>query len=120
MRASKSTLALAAAAAAFSSLAYASGWDWDMEFQGRHWRGDSLQWAQDIYPTKRSLMYFSNNYDPPAHEMWCHHPGEQVTQYDCDMHYDLLAEWVEDFLDVSEAPAWAMDSYPNECASICY
>jgi hypothetical protein len=93
-------------------------WDWDDELQGRHWRTASLHWARDIHPAHRSLSWIQSHFDPPAHEMWCHH-SENETANDCAIFHDLLEDWLIHYMDTPNPPGAAFSSFPQECQTIC-
>jgi hypothetical protein len=105
-------------AAVAAGTAYAAMWDWTMEVQSRHWRTASLNWARNIHPAHPSTSWIQSNYIPPAHEIWCHN-APSPTAADCDEFSMRLEEWLQDFLDVSDVPESAFNTFPKECASVC-
>ena len=106
---------------AASGVAWAVGWDWDVEFASRHWRSASLTWAQNIHPDHPTLQWIQDNNPPPAHEMWCEYNGNPApTQNDCSTHHTKLVNWLKNYLNTQNPPQGAIDSYPNECSSICF
>jgi hypothetical protein len=98
-----------------SSSAFATDWDWTEEFQSRHWRNASLQWAQDIHPQHPSFETLKMYYAPPAHEMWCH--GDTTpTQEDLSIHTSKMNEWLRNFLQVpAQDPLPPTPPLPFEC-----
>jgi hypothetical protein len=101
-----------------SGSAWALWWDWDEEFTSRHWRTNTLTWAQDIRSDHPTLVYIQANYSPPAHEMWCHH-AQAPAAIDCATFHNKLDAWLQVYLNTQNVPQAAFDAFPKECASNC-
>lgn len=105
-----------------STAAFAQGWDWGDVTSVSIWRPATLDWAIEMDPdlTEQQL---EDDFQPPPAEMWCM-SNSVVTDspVDCDIHEDLVDEWLHEFLDIpmhqplpNDLPEW-----PIECASACY
>ncbi len=98
--------------------AFASVWDWPMEVQSRHWKSPTLQWAQNTHPDHPSVSL-----DPV--ELRAAHARDVVprlaapTSADCTEFHNRLNTWLQDYLDISNVPQGAFDTFPKECTSIC-
>lgn len=98
------------------TLAWASpGWDWDEEFQSRHWRQDTLDWASDIHPDHPTDQFLLNYVDPPAEEMWCHYLENPILE-DYQIHGDLMQDWLHYYLEIPlEESLPQVPMKPAEC-----
>jgi hypothetical protein len=103
---------------AFASTAWASGWDWDDEYEVRHWRGVTLNWAADIHPESPTAAELATM-TPPPEELWCHDPPPPLLQ-DCDEFRARLGIWLHDFLEIPPSqPLDVQPDFPKECPSAC-
>jgi hypothetical protein len=50
--------------------------------------------------------------------MWCH-GSPSPTQTDCTTFHTKLNTWLQGFLDTTDVPQGAFDTFPKECTSIC-
>jgi len=107
-----------------SALAYTNGWDMDEVAPTAHWRISTLNWAKDIHPDDPTFDDLLENYNPPAHEMWCHPiNGYTDDPEDCESHLAWLDGWMRDYLELApqeSIPQAAWDAYPPECVSACF
>ena len=92
--------ALLAALTLFTATSHAgTDWDWEDEFDSRHWRTASLNWANAIHPSHPSQTWLQANATPPPEELWCHGPPSP-SPVDLEIWDDLLKDWMVDYLDL--------------------
>lgn len=109
-----------AAGIAAPARASTGGWDWEEDFMPDHWGAASLVWARTIHPMHPSTDNLLARFEPPPDEPWCHEPPAPVLG-DCDIHDDLLDEWLHYYLNIPyDQPLPAnLAPYPYECPSVC-
>jgi len=113
----KALLPLLIAGAAAPAAANTNGWDWDEEVVHRTWSDSKATWAHQLSPVHPSTRVIEALVGPPPRELWCG-SGRSPSADDCEIHAELMEEWVEDFAgpDAHFDPT----DYPAECPSSCY